>query len=282
MGRWIFLNTGFVDEDHAKLHVKDLAIQRGYGIFDFFKVLNFTPVFLNDHLDRFYHSAARMRLEIPYTRFQIQEILTRLIEINAIPDCGIRLTLTGGYSEDGYLPASPNLVIATLPLMEVSKETYDAGITLTAWEHQRQLPEVKSIDYLMAIWLQPVLQQKNANHILYHTGGVITECPRSNFFIVTKDNCLVTPGKNILKGITRKQILKFASSIMPVEERAISLDELKTAKEAFITSTTKQILPVLRVDDYFLNNGQKPYSDKFLNAFLVHQSASLKQTVGSR
>jgi D-alanine transaminase/branched-chain amino acid aminotransferase len=282
MGRWIFLNTDFVDEDHAKLHVKDLAIQRGYGIFDFFKVLNFTPVFLNDHLDRFYHSAARMRLEIPYTRSQIKEILTRLVEINAVPDCGIRLTLTGGYSEDGYLPASPNLVITTLPLMEVSKETYDAGITLTAWEHQRQLPEVKSIDYLMAIWLQPVLQQKNANDILYHSGGVITECPRSNFFIVTEDNCLVTPGKNILKGITRKQILKFASSIMPVEERTISLDELKTAKEAFITSTTKLILPVSRVDDYFLNNGQKPYSDKLLNAFLVHQAASRESAVESR
>lgn len=271
MTRWIFLNNDFVEEDQAKLHVRDLAIQRGYGVFDFFKVIEGTAVFLNDHLDRFYHSAGRLRLDVPYSKAGLQDIVYQLISKNGIRDCSVRITLTGGYSEDGYLPAIPNLIITIHTLPGLSRELYDTGIRLTTWEHQRQLPDVKSIDYLMAIWLQPVLQQKEAFDILYHSGGMVTECPRSNFFIITRDNCLVTPKENILKGITRKQILQIASSIITVEERDISLEELKHAKEAFISSTTKAILPVSRIDDLFYNNGQKPITDRLLELFLAHQ-----------
>ena len=101
----------------------------------------------------------------------------------------------------------------------------------------------------MAVMLQPRLKEINADDILYHQDGNITECPRANFFIVTAANKLVTPSLNILKGITRARILNAATSLMEVEERNLSMEELKSAKEAFITSTTKMVLPVQAVDD---------------------------------
>lgn len=100
----------------------------------------------------------------------------------------------------------------------------------------------------MAVWLQPKRAEAGADDILYHYNGVISECPRSNFFVVTAENKIVTPAEGVLQGITRKKVLQLAGKHFDVEERAVALDELKTAKEAFITSTTKRILPVAQVD----------------------------------
>src|SRR5439155_7787550 len=98
-------------------------------------------------------------------------------------------------------------------------------------------------------------KEADANDVLYHSGGLITECPRANFFIVTHDNKLVTPANNILKGITRSEILKIAAAEIKVEERDLYLEELSSAKEAFITSTTKHVLPVAKIDSRQIGNG---------------------------
>jgi D-alanine transaminase/branched-chain amino acid aminotransferase len=120
------------------------------------------------------------------------------------------------------------------------------------YPHRRQLPDVKTIDYLMAIWLQPLLREKGVDDVLYQGDGVIAECPRSNFFLVTQRGVLVTPGRGVLKGITRMKIIE----LMAAEERDVLVDELSTAKEAFITSTTKQVTPVTGIDGKKVGNGE--------------------------
>ncbi len=249
MNQWAFLNNDFVRDQHAVLHYRDLAFQRGYGVFDFLKVRNGQPVFFEDHIDRFFYSSGQLHLNISHTREELDLIVRELIGRNEVNDCGIRFSLTGGYSEDGYLPAKPNLVISVHQFNLPATGAFQKGIRLMSHAYQRQLPHIKTIDYLMAVMLQPRLKEMQADDILYHHKGSITECPRANFFIVTADNVLVTPSHNILKGITRKKILKAASSFMEVEERLLQMDELKSAREAFITSTTKMVLPVDRVDD---------------------------------
>ena len=108
---------------------------------------------------------------------------------------------------------------------------------------------MKTIDYLMAIHLQPVVRDRGAFDVLYQKDGIITECPRCNFFIVTAKGTLVTPVRNMLKGITRMKVLEFAYANTKVEERDVLLDELSTANEAFITSTSRHIIPVSHLDD---------------------------------
>ena len=113
-------------------------------------------------------------------------------------------------------------------------------------------------------WLQPFIKGKEADDVLYHQQGSITECPRSNFFIVTKDDKIVTPSENILKGIIRMKTLQLANTKYTVEERPVSLQEAYTAKEAFITSTTKHILPVLKIDGHRIGNGNPGKSSQWL------------------
>ena len=205
MIQWTFLNDHFVQQDNALLHIKDLSIQRGYGIFDFFKFIDQQPVFLEDHLDRFYASAREMRLPIELKREELKDIIYQLIQKNELADGGIRMTLTGGYSSDGYEIASPNLILSQHLLHKPSKELFQQGLKLITYPFQRQLAHVKTIDYLMAIWLQPALKKNKADDLLYHNGGKITECPRANIFFVTQDEKIITPSENILKGISRKK-----------------------------------------------------------------------------
>ena len=176
--------------------------------------------------------------------------------------------LTGGYSADSYHIAEPNLVITCNPVKTASQIDFEKGFSIITYEHQRELPSVKSINYLMAVWLQPLLKENSADDLLYYKNNIITEFPRSNVFIVTPDNKLATPGRNVLKGITRKNILSLAQE-MPVQERDITVDELLNAPEVFLTATTKKIIPVLKINDCIISNGKPgPVTSKLYNKFL--------------
>jgi D-alanine transaminase/branched-chain amino acid aminotransferase len=249
MSKWVFLKDSFIEEEKACLHFGDLSFQRGYGIFDFCRLVENEPLFLDDHLDRFYFSAEAMHLRLTYSREEIKKLIKELIQQNNLTKTGVRLSLTGGYPADGFSIAKPSFIISQHSFLPPDPEQVKTGIRLLSYPYQRQLSHVKTIDYLMAIWLQPLLKEKNADEILYHQNGWISECPRSNFFLIMDDDRILTPSENVLRGITRKKIIELAKRQFQVEERAIHMDELQKAKEAFITSTTKQILPVAQIDD---------------------------------
>ncbi|HEY1112247.1 MAG TPA: aminotransferase class IV [Chitinophagaceae bacterium] len=249
--RYVYINDRFVRAEEASLPVSDLSIQRGYGLFDYLKIVDGVPLYLEEHLDRLYYSAGQMRLPLLPQREELKDIIRQLMERNALPHSGIRITLTGGLSPDGYSIAVPNLVVSQSPLTLPSAAAFHKGIKLMTYAHQRQLPHVKTTDYIMAIWLQPQVKEQGADDILYCPGGLVGECPRANVFAVI-NGILVTPSENILKGVIRRQVLHLAKGLLPVEERIIKLEELKGADEVFITSTTRQVLPVRQIDDAVL------------------------------
>ncbi len=257
MGPWVYLNDDFVSAGEACLHVSDLSIQRGYGIFDFIKVLQSTPIFLDDHLDRFYRSASAMHLPLTQDKEALKEIVQEVAFRNMLNVSGIRLTLTGGYSADGYLMGTPNLIITQSSFTEPTDEVRQKGIYLFTKTHQRQLAHVKTIDYLMPIWLQNEVKEKGADDVLYTMNDIITECPRANIFIVTKEGILITPSKNILQGITRNKILELAKLFCAVEKREVSMADLSEASAVFITSTTKGVLPVRQIDGFTYSTNNK-------------------------
>ncbi|MBB1283820.1 aminotransferase class IV [Flavisolibacter sp. BT320] len=249
MANWVFFQDHFIEEEKALIHFKDLSFQRGYGIFDFFRLVGNSPLFLDDHLDRFYASARGMHLPVALERETLKKAISDLIRKNNQPDTGVRLSLTGGYSSDGFNIGSPNFLISQHTFALPTDEQVQKGIQLLSYNYERALPHIKSIDYLMAIWLQPQRIAAGADDILYTKEGWVSECPRSNFFLLTAENKLVTPTAEALAGITRKKVIELAKRELTVEERPVSVEEFKSAKEAFITSTTKQILPVSAIDD---------------------------------
>ena len=121
-----FINDRFIENDEALLHVSDLSIQRGYGIFDFFRTINGIPLFLHDHLDRFYASASAMHLPLKKTPEELSFIVHELIKKTGVSEAGIRIMLTGGNSTDSYHPAEPNLVITCNPVQTATQADFDA------------------------------------------------------------------------------------------------------------------------------------------------------------
>ena len=256
MSRLVNINGKFLQETAASISFQDLSVQRGYSVFDFFRLVRNQPLHLEDHLNRFFNSASEMRLPVPKTREEIKQLIHELVWENELPDSGIRIQLTGGEIADGSDFNAPSLIISQLAFPFPTQSMQDNGMHLLLHAHQRQLPQVKSTDYMMSIWLQPLLKENQADDFLYHNNGIITECPRSNFFMVSPEGKIVTPANNILKGITRMKVLMLASNYFQVEERDIHIDELQAAPEAFITSTTKQIIPVTRINGQQVGDGQ--------------------------
>lgn len=236
--------------ENAGVPVGDLLVQRGYGIFDYLRVSNNKPLFIEAHLDRLFNSAEIMRLSIALSKEELKKIVAELIQKNNIPFSGIRLIIAGGDAPDGYTITKPHLIIIQQPLEAPPSQMATKGIQLVSHFYQRQLAEVKTTDYLMAIHLQAWMKSQGGNDILYYNNESVSECPRSNIFMVSQDNTIVTPARNMLKGITRKNIIAVAEAHhLKLEQRDISLAEMKKAKEVFITSSTKRIIPVSRLDE---------------------------------
>lgn len=270
---FVFIDDEFLPAAKASVPLNDLSLTRGYAVFDYFKVLDGQPVFLNDHLHRLYFSANEMCLSPGYSKKALEKIITEFIEKNGKSDAGIRITITGGSSADGYSLGKPRLIITMHPLTW-PPPGIENGIRLSTIHHQRQLPHVKTTDYLFAIRMQPLLNAEHADDFIYHKNQEISECPRANFFIVTKENAVYTPADKILKGVTRNKLILHARDKLKIEEGVVTLPDALNAKEVFITSTTKGVMPVRSIDGTQVGDGSREYSNAYrnlLNDLIAHR-----------
>src|SRR5690606_31992860 len=105
-------------------------------------------------------------------------------------------------------------------------------------------------------WTQKKMIEQGAADVLYHMRGEVSEFPRCNFFLVKQDGTVATPSKNILHGVTRKHVLELAAKKFTVKEETITMDDVHQAREAFLTSTTKRIIPIVQVDDTLIGEGK--------------------------
>lgn len=257
------------------MSLNDLLIQRGYGIFDYLRVVDNQPLFVEDHLDRLYQSASIMHMDVPESKASILKIVLELVAKNNMPYSGLKLIVSGGDSADGYSLEQPRLTIIQQPLPIPSNKFTISPFHLMSHPFQRQLPEVKTTDYLMAIYLQPKLKAFGGQDILYTHDGMVRECPRSNIFMITAEGSIVTPNQHVLKGITRKNIISTAQNAgIKVEERPISLEEIKTSKGAFIASSTKRIIPVSKIDESVIDT-DSPILEKVFNLLIEKEQAYL-------
>ncbi|PTX21482.1 D-alanine transaminase/branched-chain amino acid aminotransferase [Pontibacter mucosus] len=242
--------------EQATLHISDLSIQRGYGVFDYFRVFHGKPVFLDDYLERFHASAAAMNLEVPVPDSVLREAIDELIRRNNLPLSGMKMILTGGYSENGYDPAEASLIIQQQPLILPGPEMLEQGINVITHEYVREVPRAKTINYTMGIRLIGEIRRRGASDVLYQQNGVVSEFPRCNLFIVKQDNTVVTPADNVLLGVTRKNVLALAGKKYKAAEGTVTLEDVYGAKEVFLTSTTKRIVPIVQVDERVIGNGK--------------------------
>jgi branched-chain amino acid aminotransferase len=249
-----YINNRFQPYSEAKLHVSDIGLQRGFGIFDYFVEMNGRIPFLEDYLDRFYASAEMLNMDVPLEREMLKEKIGHLQQQNKLGTSGIKLLLTGGYSEDLYSPSTPNFMILNLPVIHQPGD-FGEGMKLILLDYRRHIPEVKTTFYLPSIVLFPKLKETGADEVLYHHNGLISETTRANIFLIKQDK-LITPSPGVLRGITRKHVIQVSRDLMPVEEREVKREELWESNEVFVTGTSKHVAPVVEVEGRIIGNGR--------------------------
>lgn len=242
--------------ENTYLPATDLSILRGYAVFDYFRIQDGVPLFLQDYLDRFMRSANGLRLQFQWSLEELREMVFKLLEANQQFDGGIRMLMTGGSSPTGYAIDTANLLMLSYPPVEYPASYFEQGVNAITIRHQRELPHIKSINYLSGLYYRTELLSRQAQFLLYHDGNFIRESDRYNIFFADQENNLITPEKAVLHGVTRKQILELASKHeIPVECRDIELSELNNMKEAFLTSTTLGAVPVKQIDNLVIGAG---------------------------
>ena len=247
-------NGQLLDQEEVSFPIDDIALLRGYGIFDFFRLSAGIPLFMEDHLDRFYKGAELARLKSPVGREELKSLLFEMFEHNKMDVSGIRIVLTGGNGNGAYAVGKSNLIITQEPISFPTDEMFANGVKLITHEYLRDLPEVKTINYMTGIWLQNQIKENGAFDVLYIHKDEVHELTRSNIFIVNQDGDLITPKERVLHGVTRKRLI---NAIGDVQQRNITIDELANAREVFITGTTKKVLPIHTIDEWNYQSAQE-------------------------
>lgn len=248
-----YLNGAYLREEEAKIPVSDLGLLRGYGVFDYLRTYNGQPFRLWDHLLRLKSSAEQIGLHMPNTLEEIQQIVEELLEKNGFKESSIKIIVTGGISADQLLPEKKSsLIIMVYPFKPFPKEHYNKGIKVISTRNLRPFPAAKTTNYISAIFALQKAREKGAQDALYvNAQEQILETTTSNFFGF-KDGVLITSAsEEILMGITREVVLSL--DLFPTEIRPILYSE--KLDEAFITSSNKEILPVVQIDEMIIGQG---------------------------
>ena len=149
----VYLNDRFLPIAEASIPVGDLSVQRGYGIFDFFRLQENVLLYVEDHLQRFCHSARVMHLPVPYPVEKMRGLIRELAERNNLTEAGIKMILTGGESSDAWQPGTPAFLLMAMP-MSLGIPSEPKAIRVITHEYVRDVPEAKTINYTMGVWLQ--------------------------------------------------------------------------------------------------------------------------------
>jgi branched-chain amino acid aminotransferase len=252
-----YISGQWMHPNEAAISVNDVAVLRGYSVFESLRTYDRRPFHLEEHLNRLYRSAEIIDLDVPYSREDIAIVVQGIIEHNSYKHATIRILVTGGESEDGILPSGkPVLAVLITSLGERDMERFAKGYKVITTHLQRTSPEAKTTSYVAAVRVLKEAARRDASDALFiNEQGHVLEGTRSNFFVFC-GNTVVTPGNGVLMGVTRNVVLELARSRFPVEERPIRLDELPLVEEAFITSSSKEITPVVQIDDLIIGNGK--------------------------
>ena len=262
--RSCYLNGKYLPFKKAGINPLDLGFIRGYALLEVLRTYHGKIFAFNDHYERLKNGADFLKLKIPVSKNKLQEIISLLIRRNKIREAKIKIVLSGGFPEEELAtPSKQTLFVYTEPLKTYPPELYKKGVKIISLNHKRANPQIKVANYVEAIRFHHLLKAKKASELLYVYDNNIYECSSSNIFIFKK-NVLITPNHAVLPGVTRKYTLSLASKYFKTIIRSITYQELIKADEVFITSTTREIMPVIKIDHYKIGNGKVGAKTKFL------------------
>ncbi|HEX4631448.1 MAG TPA: aminotransferase class IV [Chthoniobacterales bacterium] len=281
----------------AVIPVFDHGFLYGEGIYETLRTYDGRLFLFDRHLRRLRNSARMIDLEIPFANddelvAHIRDTIDAAnFDVAALydrrPDAYVRVMITRGVGELTYdllATPKPSWVIIVKPLVPPAAEVYERGVKVVLADvvrnHPRSVnPMIKSNNLMnSALAAQEATKRGGFEAVMRNYRGELTECTQSNFFIVKSDAALTPPLESgLLPGITRELIFELGrANDIEVREQLLRDDDLFGADETFLTSTTREILPVVTVDDRTIGNGKPgPVTMKLLKAFRSFCSGGL-------
>ncbi len=271
MSAYVNVNGVITDAGHAVIPVYDHGFLYGEGVYEVFRTYGGMPFLFDRHQARLRASAARLGLAVP---FSDEEVRRRSLETMAAAGLGagaeayVRILLTRGVGEITYDPAAcptPSLVIIAKPLPPTPPAHYTAGTKVVMVEdiirnHPDSVsPLIKSNNLINnALGMQQAIRAGAQEAIFRNYRGELAECAQSNLFIVSRSVVKTPPlDAGLLAGITRAFTIEVGTAAgVRCEEAVLRDQDLFEADEAFFTSTTKEIVPIVQVDDRTIGDGQ--------------------------
>jgi len=258
----VYLNGEFLPLDEAKIPVLDRGFIFGDGVYEVIPVFHGKAFRLEHHLQRLETNINAIKINNPQSKTGWASIINEVISRNNPTDQSVYLQVTRGIAKrDHKFPhdIEPTVFVMSNPLTEVPESELENGVTAITLDDIRwQYCNIKSIALLPNILLRQQAVEQNASEAILIKDGKVTEGAASNIFTV-KDSIIYTPSKAdcLLPGITRDLVLELASLHgMPCKEITISLNELQDADEIWLTSSTKEILPITSLDNKKVGSGK--------------------------
>jgi branched-chain amino acid aminotransferase len=271
MAAWVDVNGKITDERQAVVSVFDHGFLYGEGVYETLRTYNRKPFLLDRHLRRLHRSADMIALGVPLTDAQVADRIAETVEHasrTAARDIEwyIRIMLTRGVGELTYDPAStpvPSVVTIVKPHVDPPAELYAQGVRVIISSIVRNHPEtvnpmIKSNNLLnCALAMQEGYRRGAYEVMMRNYKGELAECALSNFFIVKGGAALTPPlSAGLLPGITREFVWEVGKAAgIPVSEAIIHDADVYAADEVFLTGTTREVMPIVQVDDRKIGSG---------------------------
>jgi len=257
-----FVNGRFLPLEDAAVSVEDRGFQFGDGVYEVIRTYHGRPFQLEAHLLRLERSARAIDLPVPWGVPQWITYVQDGIARGGYPESKVYLQLTRGVAPrdhafpDSVNPTAVMTVREMKPMDPVKLASGVAVMTMDDWRWGRC--DIKSVNLLPNVLARQKAKQAGAFEALFIRNGRVTEGAVSNVMVVREGRVVTAPeGEWILSGVTRTLVLELARKEgLPVEERFVTRDELLCADEVFLTSTTIEVLPVIRVDGKPVRNGK--------------------------
>ena len=232
----------------GKISVSELPVydpQLFDQIYDVFRIENGRPIFLQDHLERFFKGLHQSLIELPFTMEELRNKLIQLIKESQALNGNIKIELIFDpgnrqmYSwRAGFIPtAYPDFLM------------YEEGVDCCLLERERENPEVKLANPQLRQESDHLRAKQSVYETVLHSKGVITEGSRANVFFIRKNELWTAPDHLVLPGTIRKKVIEIAQSIsIPIYLHPVEVKELHKMDGAFITGTSPRVLPVRSIN----------------------------------
>ncbi|MDR1696141.1 MAG: branched-chain-amino-acid transaminase [Endomicrobium sp.] len=285
----IYLDGKLVEKADAKISVFDHGLLYGDGIFEGIRAYNGRVFRLKEHLDRLWMSAKAINLTIPITKSEMEKAVIKTLSANKMTEGYIRLIVTRGCGDLGLDPRKctlpPSVIVIADRIALYPEELYEKGGEVITVSTRRIRPDslspnVKSLNYLNNIMAKMEATRAGVMEaIMLNAEGYVAECTGDNIFIV-KNGILFTPpaSEGALIGITRDAAIELAKNKLkiPVREERMTIYNVYTADECFLTGTAAEIIPVVCADSREIGDG-KPGK---ITAKLIKEFKTLTRLTG--